>query len=263
METKLYVYTGTGNSLWVARQLAAELKETSIEFMPRLSKDRHEEADRIGLIFPVHIWGLPFHVVRFIEHLQVKSGAYFFALAVNAHQPAGTLLQLQRWMSKHDQTLSVGASIGMPSNYTPWGGPGSTEIQQERFREAQKKLRRVADVILRGGQTPVDKGPLWQNILFSGIYKLTFRLVRKWDKNFWVDDRCNGCQICSKICPDENVEMTHEKPSWLHRCGQCFACLQWCPKQAIQAGKITVGKSRYHHPDVKISDIAKQKHCES
>ena len=29
--------------------------------------------------------------------------------------------------------------------------------------------------------------------------------------------------------------------------------------EAIQAGRITVNKKRYHHPDVKISDIIKQK----
>ena len=123
METKLYVYTGTGNSLWIARQLALELNEATLQFMPLLSKEIRVEADRVGIIFPVHIWGLPSHVVQFINHLQAKPETYFFALAVNAGQPAATLLQLQKLMSTRGRSLAAGWSFVMPSNYTPWGGP--------------------------------------------------------------------------------------------------------------------------------------------
>src|SRR5208337_1361613 len=99
MKMRLYVYTGTGNSLWIARQLALELKEVSLRFMPYLSRDFEAETDGVGIIFPVHIWGLPIRVIRFINHLQVNPETYFFALAVNAGQPAATLLQLQKLMS--------------------------------------------------------------------------------------------------------------------------------------------------------------------
>jgi formate hydrogenlyase subunit 6/NADH:ubiquinone oxidoreductase subunit I len=52
--------------------------------------------------------------------------------------------------------------------------------------------------------------------------------------------------------------MTHEKPSWLHRCEQCLACLQWCPQEAIQYGKKTVKYPRYHHPEVILKDMLEQ-----
>ncbi len=54
MKTERYIYTGTDNALWVARQLALELQEASIQFMPCLSGD-FEAADRVGIFFPVHI----------------------------------------------------------------------------------------------------------------------------------------------------------------------------------------------------------------
>ena len=116
MATKLYVYTGTGNSLWVARQLALELKDATVGFVPNLSGDLKVEADRVGIIFPVHIWGLPSHVIQFINHLQVKPETYFFALAVNAGQPAATLLQLRKLMLTRGHSLAVGYSIVLPSN---------------------------------------------------------------------------------------------------------------------------------------------------
>ena len=74
------------------------------------------------------------------------------------------------------------------------------------------------------------------------------------DKSFHSDGRCDGCGICRKVCPVNNIEMIDNKPSWKHHCEQCFACLQWCPKEAIQLGKETIGK-RYHHPDIKLADM--------
>src|SRR3990172_12960733 len=102
MKTRIYVYTGTGNSLWIAHQLAVELKEATVEFKPRPSGDFKVEGDCVGIIFPVHIWGLPTHVIQFINHLQLKPEAYCFALAVNAGQVAATLQQLQKLMSKRN-----------------------------------------------------------------------------------------------------------------------------------------------------------------
>jgi Pyruvate/2-oxoacid:ferredoxin oxidoreductase delta subunit len=258
MKMRLFVYTGTGNSLWISRRLALELKEASLEFMPYVSRDFMVEADELGIIFPVHIWGLPIRVIQFITHLQVKPKTYLFALAVNAGQPASTLLQLQKLMSTRQGPLAVGYSIVMPSNYTPWGGPGPIDTQQRLFREAGERMKVIAGPILRGEQKNVDRGPLWQNVLFSWIYKISFRHVHKMDKKFWVDDQCNRCGICSEVCPAQNIEMVNEKPAWLHRCEQCLACLQWCPQEAIQYGKKTVRYPRYHHPEVTLGDMLGQ-----
>ncbi len=258
METRLYVYSGTGNSLWIARQLALELKETSIGFMPNLSGDFEVAADRVGIIFPVHIWGLPKRVIRFVNHLKIKPETYVFAVAVNAGQPAATLLQLQKLMSTKKLSLSSGYSIILPSNYIPWGGPGPVETQQQLFRNAQNKVKVISRTVLMGNREEVERGPLWQNILFSWLYKMSFRYVPNMDKKFWVDDKCNGCEICSKVCPAENIEMKNGKPSWLHQCEQCLACIQWCPQEAIQYGKKTATYQRYHHPEVNLQNILEQ-----
>ncbi len=75
------------------------------------------------------------------------------------------------------------------------------------------------------------------------------------DKNYTVDDKCNGCSICQKVCPVNNIIMEDNKPLWNKKCEQCYACLQWCPKESIQVGKKTIGVKRYHHPNITIKDI--------
>ncbi|MCJ7665082.1 MAG: EFR1 family ferrodoxin, partial [Desulfobacterales bacterium] len=239
-------------------QLAAELKKATIEFVPRSKKAFNVQADAVGIIFPVHIWGLPSSVIQFVNHLKVKPETFLFAVAVNAGQPAATLLQLQKLMAIRNLVLSLGYSICLPSNYIPWGGPGPMDAQQKLFKEAREKMQAIAGSVHRRERNKVERGPLWQNILFSFIYRMSFQKVRTMDKKFWADEKCNSCGICSQVCPAADIEMTNGKPAWLHRCEQCLACLQWCPQEAIQYGDKTVKYQRYHHPEVLLKDMLAQ-----
>lgn len=256
MKTDLYFYTSTGNSLWTARTLASELGNTEIIPMVSIAGlPVQSGADAVGVIFPVHIWGLPQRVIDFVNALAIEPSKYTFALAVNAGQVAATLLQLNRLMTSRGLCLSAGFDIVMPSNYIPWGGPGPEDKITARMNDAREKIKRIAPIIAKREQGPVEKGPLWQNILFTWCYKFSLSHIETLDKNFWVDDKCNACKICKKICPCGNIEMKADKPLWLHHCEQCLACIQWCPKEAIQYGKNTPRYERYHHRDVQLADI--------
>ena len=96
METAIYYYTGTGNSLWTANKLSEDLKNTELIPVTLAGKDRiNPDSQNIGFIFPVHIWGVPSRVVDFLNRLKADSTKYYFAVAVNAGQVAATLIQLK------------------------------------------------------------------------------------------------------------------------------------------------------------------------
>jgi len=76
---------------------------------------------------------------------------------------------------------------------------------------------------------------------------------------FISNEKCDGCGICKKICPVDNIEIVDNKPSWSNHCEGCFACFHWCPKEAIQFGNTNMNIKQYHHPEAKIVDIMKQK----
>ena len=255
MKNTIYYYTGTGNSLWAARKLGTELKEARIASMRRAIPE-DAEAEAVGLVFPVHIWGLPRRVIDFVNRLPAGKSTYYFALAVNAGQVAATLTQLKKLMKTRGLTLSAGFSLVMPSNYIPWGGAAPAGEQERQFAEAAEKIKDIAGTIGRGGTGPVEKGPLWQNLLLSGLcYRLSYPRIPKMDKDFWTDGKCNSCAICTSICPSGNIFINAGKPVWQGRCEQCLACIQWCPLEAIQFGKKTPGYARYHHPEIKLSDM--------
>ncbi|MGB5217289.1 MAG: EFR1 family ferrodoxin [Smithella sp.] len=256
METVIYCCTGTGNSLWTAKQLSALLNNTVITPIPlgREGKIEHNTMN-IGFIFPVHIWGIPAPVVNFLNRLELDQTRYYFAVAVNAGQVAATLIQLQNLLQKKNGKLSSGFSVCLPSNYIPWGGAESPAKQQKKFSAAMEKISTIASSIRSKKEMPPEKGPVWQNIFLSAIYHSSYSYVSKMDKSFWADERCTPCGICEKICPAQNIWLINGKPQWQHRCEQCFACLQWCPEEAIQYGKGTSKKKRYHHPEVTLKDM--------
>ena len=84
---------------------------------------------------------------------------------------------------------------------------------------------------------------------------MTTPYIPKMDKKFWIDEECNSCGICEKVCPAANILMKEGKPVWQKQCQQCLACIQWCPKESIQYGKKTSEYKRYHHPEIKLKEM--------
>jgi ferredoxin len=256
VHTVIYYYTGTGNSLWTARAFAEALGDTELVPMHRLNNGTHgSEADTVGLVFPVHIWGVPRHVRTFLQSMEKRPGAYYFAVAVNAGQVSRTLVQLKELMAKDSLTLSAGLDITLPSNYIPWGGPEPVEVQRKLFTAATEKIKVAASYISSGKTGLLEKGPLWQRVLFTGLYKVTYNFLKTMDKNFHIDGTCNSCGICERVCPVKNITLEAGRPVWHGNCEQCLACIQWCPEECIQYGKKTKNYERYHHPEVKVKDI--------
>lgn len=81
-------------------------------------------------------------------------------------------------------------------------------------------------------------------------------------KSFYADQTGTGCGTCQRICLSGRISLVNGYPQWDQdiECYTCFACLSYCPEDAVQLkGRKTEGKPRYHHTQITAGDIARQK----
>jgi len=260
MKTQIYYFTGTGNSLKISKEIAAELGDTELISIPQVMDKTEIEcsSDILGIVFPVYILGVPLILVDFIKKLRVKDNTYVFVIANHGAKPGpgGTLIQIQKLMKVQNIKLGSIYNIEMINNYTPIFGIVPEEKQKEVFCKAKEKLTTIINTIKEKKTHKPQKSLL--NIFRSLIVCLNENfasIVFNEDRKFWVDNNCNSCGICEKICPVKNVKLSDGKPTWLHNCQQCMACFNLCPKQAIQYGKKSENSGRYKNPEITIEEI--------
>jgi ferredoxin len=261
MNRIIYYFTGTGNSLKVARDLAKELGSTHLVPIASLMDKEtvHVSADQAGIVCPVYMWGLPLIVVHFVSSLVLTGSPYLFGIVTFGGLQGATLKQLDRLLAAKGQQLSAGFGVHMPGNYTPLYGAFPEEKQQRLFSAEAERVPRIAEVVAEGMRRGVESSFFAANMLLSGlVYRLGAPHIPRSDKDFWVNERCTSCGICTLVCPVKNIGMKEGMPKWLNHCQQCLACMHWCPQEAIEFGKNTPGRKRYRHPGITISDIIDQ-----
>ncbi len=87
------------------------------------------------------------------------------------------------------------------------------------------------------------------------IYNGWKNLFKNKDKGFNVNDKCIVCEMCKIICPVDNIKMINNKPTWLGNCTDCMACINICPKEAINIGNSTLKKNRYRNPFIEVKEL--------
>jgi ferredoxin len=245
----IYYYSGTGNSAWVARELARQLKDEAraIQKMMQEEGEISVAAGQIcGIVFPIHAWAPPLMVEEFCRRIKLQPGAYCFAVCTCASQAGDMKKYLARLLP-----LNALWSLAMPNNYITMPGFDVEQPQaiEEKIAAARQSIAAIApQVAQRQSVFAVHSGALpffLQRIANRGFRKHWMNNGRR----FTVDDSCNGCGICAKRCPEGNIRLEAGKPFWGDHCSQCQACISYCPQRAIQFAKLTQQKGRYVFPE--------------
>jgi len=255
MKTTIYYFSGTGNSLKVAKDIASDLKDTELIQISRNNIGVNEiPANTIGIVFPVYFSGMPLLVKEFIEKVQIPKDAYVFTVVTFGASAGVAIAQVEKLLTYKGIKLSAAFKMKMPGNYQVMYPPYSEKKQEKCFRNEEEQITQIVTKI--NNNEVVEFRGIGESIVeaVSGLLYSSFKPYEK-DKNFWTDEKCNGCGICSRVCPANNIKMNEGKPQWQHKCEQCVACMQWCPQKSIQYKKVTLKRGRYHHPDIKAKEL--------
>jgi len=264
---EIYYFSGTGNSLAVARDMAESLDAGLIPVTSMLNQEHiHSEAADIGFVFPIYDFKPPGVVEAFIQKLENVDTKYLFAVCTYGIAPAGSLKHLDEVIRSCGGYLSGGFAVGMP--HSGVGGGALTQAERESMLENWKgRCEAMCEYISARKEGAIESGNLLLGFFHPRIlrmmpsaFNLLLRMVLKGADSLALtaSEACNGCGICASICPMKNIELVDDRPVWSDNCAGCFACLHWCPKEAISLGGLDMNIKPYHHPDVKISDMMRR-----
>ena len=284
MSTEIYYFSGTGNSLHVARELQKRIPGTKL--LPIISLINTEKVTTkgttVGFVLPHYSSSLPKIVHMFIERLNPESARYLFAIVTRGRTGTMAFNQINKILSKKGRRLDSFFAITMPSGSEPLVKGYASRINEERINRLESEMLTRLNYIQKtvinreisrekdtgdGTPPPPFLVPFLPLIGVMSPLLLRFGKLVETTFDFYYDEKCTGCGLCENICLAEKVKMVDRRPIWKEavKCHGCFACFNYCPLESIQIKSrwwlksYTDQNGRYHHPEITANDIAEQK----
>jgi ferredoxin len=261
MQTKIFYFSGTGNSLFVARNIASGLEDVELVSIPNIINGKVDTtAEAIGFVFPVYGWGLPQIVEDFVAKLSLSQDQYIFAVVTCAGTQGGTLLQLKKKLQEKNNDLYASFAIREKA-HTPMKQVAIEKFviwlnRRSRPLPIEDRLQEILTIIRQRQRHKPEIGSSSSAWLGTTIlHKSVLQVFKKLGKDFSANEKCNHCDICQKVCPRKNIKRESNKITWHDNCELCFACLNWCPQRAIRFKRELLPQKRSHHPEINVSDI--------
>lgn len=258
-------FTGTGNCLYIARQLAGE--DGELLSIPQLMKNQQFdiEADEIGIVYPIYGHMPPNMVREFIKKANLKA-EYLFAVLTYGNRKASAVEIWDQISREAGTPFHYISTIIMVDNWLP---SFDMNEQMQIDKHIPENLQKIKEDLAeqKHWHEPVGPDEREQHKSFlqrSGINPETGFLMRA-ERCFTVTDACVGCGICVSVCPRGNYEVGAGSVTMNGDCDYCFACIQNCPQKAIRFLKSPDGSfptgdeknpaARYRNEHVSLMDI--------
>jgi ferredoxin/flavodoxin len=259
MKNTIYYFSGTGNSLYIAKQIQERLGDTELIKITAEVRDNPGtiDANLLGFVFPVYAWGPPIIMKEFLKRITIRKPDYLFAVATCGGGPGKTLKRFEKMLTRKGLALDSAFSVTMPGNdIARFKPPSGAEVRKKLTKTTAPQLADLLLKIAGRTKTAVPEGKFPYTFFSTVVYPFLPMVARKQTKKFSAADTCTGCRTCEKVCPVGNITFNgSKKPVWQERCESCFACIHWCPQQAIELGTASRDKNRYHHPEIRVSEL--------
>lgn len=272
MKSIIYYFSGTGNSLNIARIIAKQIGGATLISVKQDPKNvPATDADIIGFICPVYEWDIPSAMKNFVMDLVVNPQAYTFMVATYIAIHGRCFETIDNFLKEKGTRLHYGKAIRcVASQCTAYNPFPSEKIMTPHSR---KRAISVSKKIAKQIKNKYPKMSFITRKLYPKMMMPFINIQHEYDKGFYPSNDCIGCGLCARICPLHNITIQDKHPTFNHKCIGCNACVVYCPKKAIQfktpeayvkLNNIITRKlglpqkrKRYHHPDITAQDLIK------
>jgi len=260
MENTIFYFTGTGNSLKVAKDIATGVGNSNIVSMAtgidNISGLTPQGA--VGFVFPVYYFGLPQLVREFISSVDLTHASYVYIACTYGKTGGngGCVSQASKLLKGRGKTLNAAFYVKSVDNFIlwTWDIPPS-EKHLALHESARRKSEYIARIIsIRKDHHDKSITEYVGPVLFG--YNRFIKTVNTNDRAFNYSDSCTSCGLCKEVCPTNNIRLNDRYPIWKSEtCQRCLACLHLCPSACIQYGKVTGKRHRYKNPHITVDEL--------
>lgn len=240
----IFYFTATGNSLYVARQLADE--HTELLSIPQLMKRKRLEfeADEIGIVYPFYGQMPPNMVRRFIQKARLEAAYKFAVLTYGNMQFVATELWDEISRKAGGAPFDYITSILMVDNWLP-NFDMSEQIKTDKH--IPESLGRIkADLAVRKHEIPAaseQAKQLFNRFIRGRGLDPSVGYLMSSEDYFVITDACVGCAVCTEVCPRGNYKLTSMGVKTEGDCDFCFSCIQNCPQKASSSPSCPTARS--------------------
>lgn len=287
----IYYFSGTGNSLYVTKKIAVNFNTTYYKMTSFINDPVSWEDKELIMVYPMYNHSYPLIIQSFLKsfnRLNPLKNLKITIIETYGNAIGISLKKVERLIKSFGGELFAGYGIQMSYNYLEPSGfkirgmLDSFVIREysddqldtldlknnQRINEitlsikSSKRIIESSDVLI---ESIVDWLKLrdctqknaWAKVAGIQAQKSWdfFDMVKHMDHGFWVNDKCNACGVCTKICPVDNISLEDDSTIYHNNCEQCFACISWCPQEAIEFRQSTMNRKRYHHPEIGLNEM--------
>ncbi len=253
METGIFYFSGTGNSLAAAKDLAARLECREVYNIASFSRNRRIFAgyDRVIVVYPSYAYGMPLMVRHFFRAAEFKPGSYIAALVTYGSRQGGALSEAKRLLKRRGGKLSYARGIPAVENFIPIFGSPSEKVLSTRTAAQDGAVAEIAAEIEAGKQQDIP-GVNVLSRMVSALFRFARPLIIKF---YHIEETCTGCGLCERVCPAHAIKVEGGLPRFSNNCELCQACINWCPQRAISFARVNPETARYTNKNVKVREF--------
>ncbi len=248
----IFCFSGTGNSRYIARKIAEEISDEILDLNASIKAQDNSAVNtgkNVIVVTPTYAWRIPRIVSDWLLKTEfIKAEKIWFVMDCGGE--IGNAAKYNRKIAEQKGLKYMGtAQIVMPENYIAMFNAPTVDKAKIIVEKAQPF---IAETIARIKEEQVFSAPrnnLYDRFMSGPINPIFYRFCVK-ASAFKVKDECVGCGLCVKKCPLNNVRLNDGKPVWGKKCTHCMACICYCPAKAIEYGKKSIGKPRYHFEEL-------------